>query len=257
MRVIKPKLSFSKLSIFGCTVFMRKRDRDVRKLEPKAMEGKFLGYTAGDNGCLLYVPKTRKVTAIRDVIIEESDVGSVPHNTDARPTGWEVQATGDLAPRWCSSRRWQQRGAKHNYCNKGGVAWRREREHSRDHTETRCLRCWGSSIGWWIYCNNRESQRLGVTGRQWNGGLLTVKGSWLICGGTGTSGQGRAQTRDTSKECYLIFWRSQDPSCCDWGWLCGSQNNWRIQAMVTIVSSGTGQWRTTRSRHSKTARTGT
>ena len=29
MRGIKPKLSICKLSIFGCTVFMRKRDRDV------------------------------------------------------------------------------------------------------------------------------------------------------------------------------------------------------------------------------------
>ena len=49
-RGIKPKLSISKLSIFGCTVFMRKRDRDVSKLEPKALEGKFVGYTEGDNG---------------------------------------------------------------------------------------------------------------------------------------------------------------------------------------------------------------
>ena len=38
MRGIKPKLPFSKLSIFGCTVFMRKRDREVSKLEPKALE---------------------------------------------------------------------------------------------------------------------------------------------------------------------------------------------------------------------------
>ena len=29
------------------------------------------------------------------------------------------------------------------------------------------------------------------------------------------AGQGRAQTRDTSKECSAIFWRSQDPSCSD------------------------------------------
>ena len=43
MRGIKPKLSISKLSIFGCTVFMRKRDREVSKLEPKALEGKFVG----------------------------------------------------------------------------------------------------------------------------------------------------------------------------------------------------------------------
>ena len=73
MRVIKPKLSISKLSIFGCTVFMRKRHRDVSKL---------LGYTEGDNGYLVYVPNTRKVLAVRDVIIKESEMGSIPDNTE-------------------------------------------------------------------------------------------------------------------------------------------------------------------------------
>ena len=82
MRGIKPKLSISKLSIFGCTVFMRKRDRDVSKLEPKAQEGKFVGYTEGDNGYLVYVHNTRKVVAVRDVIIKESEVGSIPDNTE-------------------------------------------------------------------------------------------------------------------------------------------------------------------------------
>ena len=82
MRGIKPKLSISKLSIFGCTVFMRKRDRDVSKLEPKALEGKFVGYTEGDNGYLVYVPNRRKVLAVRDVIIKESEVVSIPDNTE-------------------------------------------------------------------------------------------------------------------------------------------------------------------------------
>ena len=82
MRGIKPKLSISKQSIFGCTVFMRKRDRDVSKLEPKALEGKFVGYTEGDNGYLVYVPNTRKVVAVRDVIIKESEVSSIPDNTE-------------------------------------------------------------------------------------------------------------------------------------------------------------------------------
>ena len=86
MRGIKPKLSISKLSIFGCTVFTRKRDRDVSKVEPKALEAKFVGYTEGDNGYLVYVPNTRKVVAVRDVIIKESEVGSIPDNRDARPT---------------------------------------------------------------------------------------------------------------------------------------------------------------------------
>ena len=64
MRCIKPKLSISKLSFFGCTVLMRKRDRDVSKLETKALEGKFVGYTEGDNGYLVYVPNASKVVAI-------------------------------------------------------------------------------------------------------------------------------------------------------------------------------------------------
>ena len=74
MRGIKPKLSICKLSIFGYTVFMRKRDRDVSKLEPKALEGKFVGYTEGDNGYLVYVPNTRKVVAVQDVIIKHQGV---------------------------------------------------------------------------------------------------------------------------------------------------------------------------------------
>ena len=81
MTGIKPKLPISKLSIFGCTVFMRKRDREVSKLEPKALEGKFVGYTEGENGYLVYIPNTRKVMAVRYVIIKESQV-SIPDNKE-------------------------------------------------------------------------------------------------------------------------------------------------------------------------------
>ena len=41
-----------------------------------------MGYTEGDNGYLVYVPNTRKVVAVRDVIIKESEVGSIPDNTE-------------------------------------------------------------------------------------------------------------------------------------------------------------------------------
>ena len=64
MRGMKPKFPIIKLYIFDCTVFMRKRDRDVSKLEPKALEGKFVDCTKGDNGYLVYVPNTRKVVAV-------------------------------------------------------------------------------------------------------------------------------------------------------------------------------------------------
>ena len=36
MQIIKPKPSISKLSLFRCTVFMRRRDRNVSQLESKA-----------------------------------------------------------------------------------------------------------------------------------------------------------------------------------------------------------------------------
>ena len=61
---------------------MRKWDRDVSKLEPKALEGKFVGYTEGNNGYLVYVPNTRKGVAVRDVVIKDSEVGSTPVNTE-------------------------------------------------------------------------------------------------------------------------------------------------------------------------------
>ena len=79
---IKHKLPISKLSIFGCTVLMRKKDRDVKKLEPRALEGKFVGYTERENGYLVYIPHTRKVMAVRDAIIKESEVGSIPDNKE-------------------------------------------------------------------------------------------------------------------------------------------------------------------------------
>ena len=61
---------------------MKKRDRDVSKLEPKALERKFVGYTEGENGYLVYVPNQRKVVATWDVIIKEYKVGSISDNTD-------------------------------------------------------------------------------------------------------------------------------------------------------------------------------
>ena len=82
MRCIKLKLPISKLSILSSIVFMRKRDRDVSKIQPNALEGKFVGYIDGNNE---YVPNTRNVVAVRDVIFEEPEVGSIL-TTERRPT---------------------------------------------------------------------------------------------------------------------------------------------------------------------------
>ena len=41
-----------------------------------------MGYTEGENGYLVYIPNTRKVMAVQDVIIKESEVGSIPDNKE-------------------------------------------------------------------------------------------------------------------------------------------------------------------------------
>ena len=46
------------------------------------VERKFVSYTEGDNGYLVYGPNTRKVVAVRDVNIKESEVGSIPDNAE-------------------------------------------------------------------------------------------------------------------------------------------------------------------------------
>ena len=41
-----------------------------------------MGYTEEQNGYLVYIPNTRKVMAVRGVIIKESEVGSIPDNKE-------------------------------------------------------------------------------------------------------------------------------------------------------------------------------
>ena len=61
---------------------MRRRERDVNKLEHMAPKENFSSDTEGDNGYLVNVPNTRKMVALRDVIVKESEVGSIPDNTE-------------------------------------------------------------------------------------------------------------------------------------------------------------------------------
>ena len=58
-RGIKPQPTISKQSIFGCRVFLKKREKEVSKLEPKALEGNFAAYTDDDTGYLVFISKVR------------------------------------------------------------------------------------------------------------------------------------------------------------------------------------------------------
>ena len=201
---LKPKFSIGKLSIFGLHSLHEESGQRCQQTWTQGTGRKVCGL----HWRRQWIPDVRTQhtqgcgSSRSDHQGVRSGLNPWQHR-DTRPTRWGVTANGDPAPRWWSSRRWQPGGAGYIYCNKGGVALRRERELSRNDTEKRRLWWWGSSTRWRIYCNKRESQRLGVTGRQWNGGFLTD--SWLLWRRTGASGQGWAQTRDTSKESLALF----------------------------------------------------
>ena len=90
--------------------------------KPKALEGKFVGHTEADIGYLVYVPNTRMVVAVRYAIIKESEVGSIPDNTETPDVLDEVSQQLGI---WHSDDGHQDdatKGAGHIYCNKGRVA---------------------------------------------------------------------------------------------------------------------------------------
>ena len=42
----------------------------------------FVVYTELDNGYLVFIPNAQRLMAVRDVVIEESEVNLFPHNTE-------------------------------------------------------------------------------------------------------------------------------------------------------------------------------
>ena len=100
----------------------KKGSTHQRKFEPKALEGKFVGYTKEDNGFLVYVPNTRKVVAVRDVIIKESNEGSIPDNTETPDLLDEGHSNWGSGKQVMVIKTVAQIEARHIYCNKGGVA---------------------------------------------------------------------------------------------------------------------------------------
>ena len=212
MRGIKPKLPISKLSIFVCTVFMRKRDKEVSKLEPKALEGMFVGYTEGENGYLVYIPNTRKVMAVRDVIIKESEVGSIPDNKETADLLDDGSDLGIWHPdddhQDVDNRERQETSfaIKEEWHDAGSVNTQETtlRQEASDVGETALDEGSTATRG-----SHRDSESLEDRDTEDFSQLETVGFN------EDALEQSRAQTRDTSKEYSAIFWRSQDPCCCD------------------------------------------
>ena len=59
---------------------MRKTESYVNKLEPLALDGKIVGYTDEDIGCLVYVRNRRKMMTVQDLITKENEVRSIADN---------------------------------------------------------------------------------------------------------------------------------------------------------------------------------
>ena len=244
-RGIKPKLTISKLSIFGCTVFMRKRDRDVSKLEPKALEGKFMGYTEGDNGFLVYVPNKRKVVAVRDVVNKESEVDSIPDNTEtpdlidegSRQLGiWHPddgnQDTGNKDEQGTST------AIKEEWHNAESVNTQETtlRRDAADIEQAALDDESTATIG-----SLRDSESL--EGSETEDFSQTV-GFFEEALEQVDRAEPRRGTR--ARNVPHFFRRSQDRSCCDWGWLCETQKSLRNQARwrlgpVALGNEGRGQ----------------
>ena len=149
---------------------------------------------------------TNKIVAAWFVVISASKVGPICDNKE----------TPDLLDEGSQQLRiWQpddgnqdiskKEKTGHIYFRKRRVTRRREREHSRTDNKTKCLKKWGSSTRWKIYCNKIKCQRLRVTGRHWHRRLFTVRNKWIHWRGTEASGKGRAKKTDTSKECSKNF----------------------------------------------------
>ncbi|TFY77317.1 hypothetical protein EWM64_g6694, partial [Hericium alpestre] len=79
----KPDLS--SLHEWGCKVWVRMENQ--RKLDLRADEGRFVGYTTDSKGIIVYWPKRRMTTVERNVVWDDS---VLPPITDEPPEAWLV-----------------------------------------------------------------------------------------------------------------------------------------------------------------------
>ncbi|KAL9249371.1 Retrovirus-related Pol polyprotein from transposon TNT 1-94-like protein [Drosera capensis] len=68
------EVSLSHLKVFGCVSYVRIKDADRDKLDPKARKRTFIGYGADDMGYRFWDDQNRKIIRRRDVTFNESMV---------------------------------------------------------------------------------------------------------------------------------------------------------------------------------------
>ena len=82
------KLDVSHLRVFGTKAFAHVPDAERRKLEPKAVEGLFIGYCEQTKAYIIHIPKERRNMISRDVKFfgEKSSVTELNNDTQIDPT---------------------------------------------------------------------------------------------------------------------------------------------------------------------------
>ena len=65
-------LIFSISKSFGCQVYVHVPESQRNKLQPRAIEGRFVGYDDSSKNFRVYMPPSNKVIVTRDVVFNES-----------------------------------------------------------------------------------------------------------------------------------------------------------------------------------------
>ena len=83
------------LRVWGSVAYALKPKGQQRKLQPKTMAGRVVGYAAGGHAYRVYNPASRKVVVRRDIVADETSVRA-PGKTSGPPAGMAPDSGADL-----------------------------------------------------------------------------------------------------------------------------------------------------------------
>ena len=162
----------------------------------------------------MYVPNTRKVVAVRDVIIKESEVGSIPDNSETP----DLLDEGSQQPGiWHPDNGHQDDGNKEE---QGASTAIKEEGHDAEsvNTQEKTLRRDASDVEEAALDEESTATRGSLRDSESLEDSETEDFSQTVGFFEGELEQAdRAEPRRGTRavECSAIFSRSQDPACCD------------------------------------------
>ncbi len=73
------------LRVFGCTAYVMKRKVNVRKLDPRSVKAKFIGYDDKSTAYILQEFSTKKIIKARNVLFKEEEIQSFSTKEEPNP----------------------------------------------------------------------------------------------------------------------------------------------------------------------------